>query len=259
VLSHGLGLDLRMWEPQMPTLASRFRVLRYDVRGHGGSPVVDGDCTIGALGRDVLSMLDREGIERAHVCGFSMGGQIAQWLGIHAPDRLDRLVLAHTGARIGSVAMWNERIATVEARGMTAISQAAMERWFTPQFFAARPPIVDEMKAVFERTSAEGYIRCCEAIRDADFRDDLRRIVAPTLVIAGTMDPATTLEDGRFLATHIPGARLAELRLAHCSNIEAPDVFTAALVEFLDSDAAREPASEAERGATTPLSGAGTR
>jgi len=234
VLAHGLGLDLSMWAPQMPALTRRFRVLRYDVRGHGRSPVADGECTIESLGRDVLALLDREGVDRAHFCGFSMGGQIAQWLGIHAGDRLDRLVLAHTGARIGTEALWDERIATVRAHGMPAISMAAMERWFTPRFLAAEPDVVAEMKAVFERTPAEGYVRCCAAIRDADFRHALQRIAAPTLVIAGTLDPATTLDDGRFLAANLSSARLVEIPCAHCSNVELPDAFTKAVLDFLE-------------------------
>jgi 3-oxoadipate enol-lactonase len=233
VLSHGLGLDLSMWAPQMPALTRAFRVLRYDARGHGRSPLVGGPRTIEALGRDVLGLLDRERIERAHFCGFSMGGQVAQWLGIHAGKRLHSLVLAHTGARIGTDALWNERIDTVNARGMTAISDAAMQRWFTPAFLASRPPIVAGMKDIFERTSAEGYVRCCAAIRDADFRADMQRIATPTLVIAGTVDPATTLDDGRFLAANIRGAQIVEIASAHCSNIEQPDAFTDAMIGFL--------------------------
>lgn len=233
VLSHGLGLDLSMWVPQMPAFTRGFRVLRYDTRGHGASPTPVGPCTIETLGRDVLALLDRLGIERMHFCGYSMGGMIGIWLGIHAPERLDKLVLAHTAALIGERSVWDARIETVTAHGMQAISEAAMQRWFTPDFLAARPPVVDALKHVFEQTPAEGYVQCCAAIRDGDFRADIARIEVPTLVLSGTLDPATTLEDGRFLAENIAGSRFVEIDSAHLSNIEKPAEVTAALLGFL--------------------------
>ena len=233
VLSNGLGLDLTMWEPQVAALAREFRVLRYDSRGHGGSPAPAGSSTIADLGHDVLALLDHAGVEHAHFCGFSMGGMTGQWLGIHAPQRVSRLVLAHTAARIGPVSMWNERIATVNARGMAAISGAAMERWFTPGFLAGEHPIVGALKSVFERNSAIGYVQCCAAVRDADFRDRLAQIRVPTLVISGSRDAATTAADGRFLADSIAAARFVEIDSAHLSNIERPAEFTSALMSFL--------------------------
>jgi 3-oxoadipate enol-lactonase len=237
VLSHGLGLDLTMWGPQMPALTGEFRVLRYDTRGHGGSPPSTAPCTIEALGRDALALLDRLGIERAHFCGYSMGGMIAIWLGIHAPERLDKLVLAHTGALIGERSVWDTRIATVNAHGMRAISDAAMARWFTPEFLTARPAVVAAMKRLFERTPVDGYVQCCAAIRDGDFRDDIARIKAPTLVLSGTRDPATTLVDGRFLAENIAGSAFVPIDSAHLSNVEKPAEFTAAVLGFLREEA----------------------
>jgi 3-oxoadipate enol-lactonase len=235
VLAHGLGLDLTMWTPQMSALARRYRVLRYDARGHGASPEADGPCTIDRLGRDLLDLLDDLGAERAHFCGFSMGGQVGIWLGIHAPERLDKLVLAHTAAWIGPQSMWDTRIATVNAGGMSAISEAAMQRWFTPDFLAREPGTVAALKDVFERTSPAGYVQCCAAIRDADFRDAVGAITTPTLVLSGTRDAATTHDDGRFLAARIADAQFASIDAAHLSNHEQPAAFTAALLAFLDS------------------------
>ena len=233
VLSNGLGLDLTMWDPQMPALTRSFRVLRYDTRGHGASSTPADPCTIEQHGRDVLALLDEVGAARAHVCGFSMGGIIAMWLGVHAAHRLDRLVLAHTAARIGPVSMWNERIAVVQARGMSAISGAAMERWFTPGFLAREPATVEALKRVFEANDAEGYVQCCAAIRDADFREAIGQIAVPTLVISGSRDQTTTLADGQELAERIPGARMVEIDGAHLSNFERRSEFTGALLDFL--------------------------
>lgn len=236
VLSHGLGLDLTMWEPQMAALSRVFRVLRYDTRGHGASADSAARCTIEDLGRDVLALLDQAGVDRAHFCGFSMGGMIGVWLGIHAPERLDKLVLAHTAARIGPRSMWNERIEIVNASGMRAISEAAMQRWFTPDFLAARPPVVAALREVFERNSAAGYVRCCAAVRDADFLEAIGSIRTPTLVISGILDAATTLADGRVLAERIVGAEFVEVGSAHLSNFEKPTEFSAALLAFLSKD-----------------------
>lgn len=233
VLSGGLGLDLSMWDPQMPALTREFRVLRYDTRGHGASSAATAPFGIEHLGRDVLALLDHAGVARAHFCGFSMGGMIGTWLGIHAPHRLDRLVLAHTAARIGPVSMWNERIETVIAQGMQAISDAAMRRWFTAGFLASHTDIVGALKVSMEQNSPVGYTQCCAAIRDTDFRNTIARIGTPTLVISGTQDIATTPADGCFLAQHIAGSRAVEIDSAHLSNIEKPREFTAALRAFL--------------------------
>lgn len=236
VLSNGLGLDLSMWEPQMPALTREFRVLRYDTRGHGGSSPAPSAFAITDLGRDVLALLDHLGADRMHFCGFSMGGIIGIWLGIHAPRRLDKLVLAHTAACIGPQAMWNERMAIVNTRGMQAISDAAMRRWFTASFIENQPGIVGALKASMERNSAAGYVQCCAAIRDADFQDQVAHIRTPTLVVSGALDVATTPADARFLVQRIKGAQAVEIDSAHLSNIEKPQEFTAALRGFLGAD-----------------------
>lgn len=235
VLSNGLGTELSMWDPQIPALSREFRVLRYDTRGHGASSTPSESLSIEHLGRDVLALLDRVGVARAHFCGLSMGGMIGMWLGIHAPHRLKSLVLAHTAARIGPELMWNERIDTVQSRGMKAISDAAITRWFTADFIARQPATVSLLKAAMERTSADGYIRCCAAVRDADYREAITRINAPTLIINGAHDIATPPADGLFLAQRIAGSRSMELDSAHLSNIESSRVFNEALLSFFGS------------------------
>jgi 3-oxoadipate enol-lactonase len=224
-----------MREPQIAALARTFRVLRYDTRGHGTSTDTPGPYSIESLGRDVVGLLDGLGIERAHFCGLSMGGMIGMWLGVHAPGRLRQLVLANTAARIGPPDNWNARIEKVRAGGMAAISQAVMERWFTPGYIAKHPGQIVAMRQMMERTPAQGYVACCAAVRDMDQRDAVAAIGAPTLVIAGTHDIATPVADGRFLADRIKGAAYAEIDAAHLSNIEAAPAFTAALLAFLNA------------------------
>lgn len=234
MLSNGLGLDLTMWAPQITALTRHYRVLRYDTRGHGGTSTPAAPATIEQLGRDVLALMEHAGIGRAHFCGFSMGGIIGMWLGIHAAPRIDRLVLAHTAARIGPTSMWDARIATVQAGGMRAISEAAMRRWFTADFIARHPGVVGELRRAMERNDPHGYISCCAAVRDADFCDAVADIGVPTLVVSGVHDAATTPADAEFLIRRIAGAQRVELDGAHLSNFERPQEFTAALLGFLD-------------------------
>ncbi len=232
VLANSLGADLAMWEPQMEELPRYFRVLRFDARGHGESAVTPGPYSIAQLGRDVLSLLDHLGIDRAHFCGLSMGGMTGMWLAIHAPNRVAKLVLANTAARIAPPELWNARIERVQAGGMAAISDAVIARWFTQDFAAAQPAAVAATKAMLECTPAAGYIACCAAVRDMDQRDAIAGIALPTLVIAGTFDPATPPAEGSYLAEHIAGGRYVELAAAHLSNIEAAARFTAEVTTF---------------------------
>jgi 3-oxoadipate enol-lactonase len=235
VLSNSLGTDLTMWEPQIAALARKFRVVRYDTRGHGTSAVTPGPYAIDRLGRDVVGLLDHLEIERAHFCGLSLGGMTGIWLGIHAPDRLRRLVLANTSAHIGSPDTYNARIAKVRTSGMSAVSQAVVERWFTPAFIAKYPDRIAAMRQMMERAPADGYTACCAAVRDMDQREAVAAITAPTLIVAGTHDIATPAADGRLLAERIEGSTYTELDAAHLSNIEAAQAFTAALLAFLDN------------------------
>jgi len=233
LLSNSLGTSFEMWEPQVAALAARFRVVRYDTRGHGKSEVTPGPYSISQLAGDALGLLDRLSIARTHFCGLSMGGAIGMWLGIDAPDRIDRLVLANTAAKIGTADMWNARIDAVRRGGMASIAPAVFARFFTPQALAHPTPPIAQLRATFEAMSGDGYAACCAAVRDMDLRQALGRIHAPTLVIAGADDLATPPVDGHFAAEHIHGARYVELPAAHLSNVQAAPAFTRALVNFL--------------------------
>jgi 3-oxoadipate enol-lactonase len=233
VLSNSLGTNFSMWDPQMPELQRHFRILRYDTRGHGQSSVTPGDYTIEQLGRDALDLMDSLSIERVHFCGLSMGGMIGMRLAIHAPDRVHRLVLCNTAARIGTKEIWNARIATVRRDGMQSIAAAVIERWFTPEFRASNPEKVAPPQRMLENTSPEGYAACCAAIRDMDQCEVVAQIKAPTLVIYGKSDPVIPIPDAHFLAERIPGATEQALAAAHLSNIEQSDAFTKAVGDFL--------------------------
>lgn len=235
VLSHSLGNNRGLWDAQIDALSRSFRVLRYDTRGHGASDAPPGDYSLERLGRDVLSLMDRAGMASAHVCGVSIGGITTLWLGIHAPDRVRRLVLANTGARLGSLAMWDERMQQVKAGGVASLADATMGRCFTAAFRAAHPEIVARIRATFVSTSATGYLGCCAALRDADLRADAARVRAPSLVITGAHDPSTPPALGERIAAAIPGATLVQLESAHLSNVECAAAFTEAIVQFLSS------------------------
>jgi 3-oxoadipate enol-lactonase len=169
------------------------------------------------------------------VAGVSIGGLTALWLGVRAPERVRRLVLANTAARIGSLTMWTDRMRMVESQGVAPLAEATMERWFTAAFRAAHTATVSRIRTTFVATPAAGYLGCCAALRDADLRPEAGRVRAPTLVITGTHDPATLAADGAWLAATIAGSELVELDAAHLSNIERARDFTDAMVRFLSS------------------------
>jgi 3-oxoadipate enol-lactonase len=232
VFSNSLGADLSMWEPQARALGGRFRVLRYDTRGHGRTAVA-GPWSVEQLGRDVLGLLDALGLQDGHFCGLSLGGQVGMWLGAHAASRIRTLALCNTAARIGTAEVWNARIEAVRAGGMAAVTEVALQRWFRPGFAERDPETVARTRRMLEGTPPEGYVGCCVALRESDQRDALASIGAPTLVIAGRHDPATTAEEGRALAAAIRGARYALLDTAHLSSLEAPEDVTAELTRAL--------------------------
>ena len=233
VFSNSLGTTHELWQPQMEALASVFRIVRYDTRGHGESDAPHGSYTIDTLGRDAVAILDAAGVDRAHVCGLSLGGLTAMWLGVHAPDRIHSLILSSTAARIGSVSMWEERIAQVKATGVAALADAAMGRWFTAGFRAAQPATVSVYHRLLSSTPATGYIGCCAAIRDADLREAITSIAVPALVIAGREDPVTPPSDAEDIRARIPGARAALLDAAHIANVEQASAFNDLVSSFI--------------------------
>ena len=233
VLSNSLGTNLHMWDNQVPELAKRFRVIRYDTRGHGKTDAPQGPYTFAQLGEDAIALLDALKLPRIRFCGLSMGGMIGMWLARHAPSRIERLVLCNTAAKFGMPEIWNQRIATVRASGMKAITGSVIERWFTKDFRESSPQEIDPIVEMLHTTKAEGYAGNCAAIRDVDQRWPISGITAPTLVIGGKHDPATPYEAAELIASRIPGARLVGLDAAHLSNIEQPETFSRALNDFL--------------------------
>jgi 3-oxoadipate enol-lactonase len=233
VLSNSLGTDIHLWDGQLEALSERHRVVRYDMRGHGASDAPAGDYTIERLGRDVLSVMDSQGIVRAALAGISIGGIVSLWVATHAPDRVERLVLANTAAKIGNEALWKERVRVVREDGLSQLADATMVRWFTERFRQEHPEIVARFHQTVARTNPDGYVGCCAALRDADLRPLAATVAVPTLVIVGTHDVATTAADGYWLAEAIPGARLVELDAAHLSNVECVEAFNEAVRTFL--------------------------
>lgn len=236
VLSNSLGTDLHMWDTQVAVFAEHFQVLRFDTRGHGKSLVTEGPYSIEQLGQDVLALLDALHIERAHFCGLSMGGLIGQWLGIHAGERLKRLVVCNTAAKIGTPEVWNPRIEMVLRDGpaaMVALRDASIARWFTADFAEANPGQAKLITDMLAATSPQGYAANCGAVRDADFREQLSSIKAPTLVVAGTEDAVTPPSGGHFIQAHVQGAEYAEFYAAHLSNVQAGGAFSDRVLEFL--------------------------
>ncbi|NWB89882.1 3-oxoadipate enol-lactonase [Pseudomonas agarici] len=236
VLSNSLGTDLGMWDTQIPAFCEHFQVLRYDTRGHGRSLVTEGPYSIEQLGQDVLALLDALQIERAHFCGLSMGGLIGQWLGIHAGERLNKLIVCNTAAKIGDASIWNPRIETVLRDGeaaMRALRDGAISRWFTPDFCARQPERVTPITDMLAATSPQGYAANCYAVRDADFREHVSAIQVPLLVISGSEDAVTPPSGGMFIQQQVKGAKHAEVHAAHLSNVQAGDDFSRRVLDFL--------------------------
>ncbi len=233
VLSNSLGADLSMWAPQVAALSKHFRVLRYDTRGHGHSEAPKGPYTIEQLTGDVLGLMDTLKIARANFCGLSMGGLTGVALAARHADRIERVVLCNTAARIGSPEVWVPRAAKARDEGMAALADAVLPRWFTADYIEREPVVLAMIRDVFTHTDKEGYASNCDAIDAADLRPEAPGIKVPALVISGTHDLAATPAQGRELAQAIAGARYVELDASHISNIEKADAFTKTVIDFL--------------------------
>jgi 3-oxoadipate enol-lactonase len=235
VLSASLGTTLEAWEPQAAVLTDAFRVVRYDRRGHGGSPVPPGPYSLEDLGRDALELLDELELERASWCGLSLGGLVGLWLAAEAPERIDRLVLACTTAAFLPREQWLERAQRVRAEGVAAISDSVVARWFTRD---APSELVDRFREQLAGTPAEGYAGCCEALADANLTGRLQAVAAPTLVLTGSDDPVVSVVDGVALAAAIPNARHHSIAgAAHLASAEQPHPFTRHLLDHLTEEA----------------------
>jgi len=233
MLSNSLGTTLHMWDGQVGPFTEHFRLVRYDRRGHGQSGVPPGPYSMERLGRDALAVLDAVGVAKTNWCRLSMGGMVGQWLGAHAPERVERLVLTNTSSYFADKGMWNDRLRLVREKGVAAFASANMERWFTKGFRERAPKVVARVQEMFAATPLEGYLACAAAVRDMDHRELLPRVKAPTLVIGGKHDPATPPEANEYISKHIAGAKLTLLDAAHLSNIEQPEAYTKAVLDFL--------------------------
>lgn len=240
LLSNSIATDMHMWDAEIPALTRHFRVLRYDARGHGASGAPAGPYSLDRLGRDVVELLDALALARVHVLGLSLGGFVAQWLGIHVPERIDRLVLANTAAWLGPAAAWDRAIADVlQAPDMQATAAMFLRNWFPARMLQEDGPVVRSFRGTLLATRREGIAGSWAAVRDADLRRTDALISRPTLVIAGAFDTVTSLSHGEEIAAVIPGAQLRVLQAVHLSNVERPAEFLDAVIGFLAQEQPR--------------------
>jgi 3-oxoadipate enol-lactonase len=236
VLSHSLGCNLHMWDPQMKALDAHFRVLRFDTRGHGGSDAPEGAYTMEQLGEDAIGLLDALGIDRCHWVGLSMGGMIGQCLALNHAHRLQSLALCDTGPIVPEEAqpIWQERIDSAREKGLDVHLKPTMQRWFTSGYLSQNPPGVALITKQFLATPVAGYIGCIEAIRRLNYLDRLPEIKKPTLIIVGEDDQGTPVTAAEAMRERIAGSKMVVLpSSAHLSNVEQPEAFTNALLGFL--------------------------
>src|SRR5262249_892618 len=233
MLCNSLGTDLHMWDDQVKAIGDRFRILRYDRRGHGQSEAPKGPYNMDILGADPLPVMDAMRAHKVNCGGLSRGGMVGMWLGGNASHRIDRLVLSNTSSFMADKQVWSQRFNTVRAGGMAAVADGTMERWFTKGFRERAPQAVARLKEMVLATPVEGYIGCGEAVRDMDHRELIREITSPTMIIAGRHDPGTTVEDAEYMRDRITGSKLVVLDAAHISNVEQAQAYTDALLGFL--------------------------
>jgi 3-oxoadipate enol-lactonase len=236
MLSHSLGSSLLMWDPQLKVLEPYYQVLRYDTRGHGASDAPSGAYTLDMLGEDALGLLDALGIDRVHFVGLSMGGMIGQYLALNHANRLENLVLCDTAAILPKEAqpIWQERIQLAHEKGLHALVDETLERWFTPNFLGPNPPEVKSIRQQFLATPMNGYIGCSEAIRGLNYLERLSEIKIPTLIMVGEEDPGTPVAAAEAMQQRISGSELVVLpSAAHLSNVEQAEAYNEALMNFL--------------------------
>lgn len=248
LFSNSLGTTCELWRPQLEALSPAFQIIRYDTRGHGASDVPGGPYTLDALGLDAVAVLDAVGVNRAHVCGLSLGGLTAMWLAVHQPGRVRSVTLTSTAARIANATMWEERIVQVQTAGVASLADAAMVRWFSAPFRGSHPDVVAVYHRMLSETPAAGYAACCAALRDADLRPTIGQISAPALIIAGHHDPVTPPADADDMHSRIPNSRVSLLDAAHILSIEQAQTFNDLLRTFIT----QQESSAANEGPPTP-------
>ena len=234
VLSNSLTTNFHLWDEQIPAFTKHFRVLRYDNRGHGGSSSPLGEYTLDEIAGDALALLDHFRITKASLCGISLGGMVGMWLGIHYPDRMDKLVLCNTSSDVSPPDPWQARIDTVKAGGMAAIGEAVLERFLSERFRATRSPKIELVNSMLLSCDVDGYAGCCAAVRDMSLTKQLAQMSTSTMVIAGELDPATPVSHSELMIEHIKGAKLVVITgVAHLSNLEKPDEYNETVLQFL--------------------------
>jgi 3-oxoadipate enol-lactonase len=234
VLLHSAGCDLRMWDPHVPAFGERFRVVRPDARGHGGSDAPPPPYTVDRFGADVVALLDALGIERTHIVGASLGGLVALWIAVHHPGRVERAVFSGTAARIGTAEAWQERADAVRAGGTEAVADLVMSRFFSDSFRRDHPDIVGWFAEVLRAQPPHGYEATCLALRDADLREEVGAILAPSLILVGDRDASTPIADAAWLHDAIDGSRVLTLEGAgHLCSVERRSIFDDIVPRFL--------------------------
>lgn len=234
MLSNSIGTTLHMWDGQIEELSKHFRVLRYDIRGHGSSDAPAGAYSLDRMGRDVIELLDALSISRVHFLGISFGGLIGQWLGIHAPERINRLILSNTSSYLGPASQWDSMIASVLQPGaLEGFADMFLQNWFPAQMLGEKNAIVETFRAMLLSMQPQGFAGSFAAIRDADLRRTVALISSPTLVIVGQHDTVTLPGHGELIATTVPGAQLVTLPAVHLSNIQFPSDFLNTVLAFL--------------------------
>jgi len=233
VLSNSLGSTQGIWDTHAAAWRAAMRVVRYDHRGHGVSPVPVGPYEIEDLARDLLALLDHLGIERVHFAGISLGGMVGMWLAIHHPERIERLVLCCTAARLPPASAWSRRAEAVRHAGTQAVADTVLQRWLTPQFARDHPDVTENLREMICSTPPEGYASCCDAISGMNLQPLLGRLAAPTLVIAATHDIATPSRHGRHIVQAIQRGRYLEVDAAHLAIVEQAATVTDAVAEHL--------------------------
>ncbi|WP_374666240.1 3-oxoadipate enol-lactonase [Acinetobacter sp.] len=235
IFSNSLGTKFSMWQPQINFLKKDFYVICYDTRGHGESTAPKGPYQIEQLGTDVVNLLDYLNIAEASFCGISMGGLTGQWLAIYYPERFNHVIVCNTAAKIGEEQAWNDRAQLVREQGLKPIADTAAARWFTEPFIRSNTAIVESLSNDLGAGSPEGYASCCEALAQADMREQLAKIRIPLLVIAGQKDPVTTMTDAQYIINNVRSSSLFELNASHISNIEQPKAFNQVVKDFISA------------------------
>ncbi|MGA9606710.1 MAG: 3-oxoadipate enol-lactonase [Rouxiella badensis] len=237
VLSNSLGTTWTMWDAQFTDFNKYFRVLRYNTRGHGNSPLNGGKMSLASLGKDVIDLMNHLNIEKASFCGISLGGMTGMWLNRHYPNHFNRLVVANTAAKIGDTDAWLTRAKTVRTEGMQSVADGSASRWFTKDYIRARPGIVDALVDGIEQLDPLGYAACCEVLAYADLREEVAKMERPMLVIAGEHDPVTTLAEAEWIIERASDAQICLVPASHLSNIACPVMFSRQTLNYLTSGA----------------------